>query len=413
MSKRLYPFQKVGAEFLYYNKRAYLADQMGLGKTVQAITAARAVGPERTLVVCPASAVPNWEHEWAEWDGPGTPEVISYSSLIRHGIDRMPELVILDEAHYTKSPSAKRSRAALRIARKAEWAWLLSGTPMPNNPTELWTPIKYLWPEIAKAVGCSTKFEWMNKFTMWRPTPYGPKPYAVDNGALLRKHLNRIMLRRRLEDVGLELPPLRVDLVRLPKNRSVEKVLDAAREELQGDVPDEFFSETDYTSTFRRILGTAKAPLIARQIIEELQDGAYNKIVVLYYHKDVRDALRSAFNDAGILTTGFGGETSQGARQQAIERFQENPAFQVFLAQQTAAGVAITLTAASEIVLAEPDWTPAVNEQAVKRIHRIGQSAPCRARVFSISGTLDDSIMRTIRQKTQMQIDAGLRKGGD
>lgn len=396
----LYPYQVRGRDFLAQHKRAYLADDMGLGKSAQAITAAARVWDSgRIVVVCPASAAPNWEHEWDLWDGPGEPLIVSYATLIRRNWKKMkPEIVILDEAHYVKSPSSKRTRAALGLARKAEYAWLLSGTPMPNDPTELWPPVKYLWPEMAEEHGCRTAVQWMNTFCKTRPTLYGPKPYAVRNGAALRSSLDGIMLRRKLDDVGLELPPLRRDLVRLPKTAAAAKAL-SEYEGLEAD-------EAAYTSTLRRVLGELKAPLVAKQIREELDDGAYEKIVVLYYHRAVGRELKKQLAPYGVA--GFDGSTSQNTRAQEIEIFQAYPFVRVFLAQQTAAGIAINLTAAREVVLVEPAWSPEDNEQAIKRVHRIGQDAPCRARTFCITGTLDEAIMGTIHMKKKMQKEVGL-----
>lgn len=399
----LYSFQKKGVRFLASRRKAMLCDVMGLGKTVQAI---RAVGQARAgrdhLVVCPASAVPNWRNEWAKWDGTGSPRFISYASLIRRNWKEWyPSTVILDEFHYCKSPSAQRTRAALGLARQCYKnggrAWLLSGTPLPNDPTELWPPIKYLWPEIAAEVDCTRATQWRAKWCLCRPTPYGPKPYAVKNGSELRRILRRIMLRRTLDDVNLELPPLRVELSRLPKSKAAADAL----------AEYERWEESDYTSTLRRLLGNVKAPIVTKQIISELDYGAYDKIVVMYHHRDVGQQLRESFLEAQYGVSGFGGDASQTEREKEIARFREGPS-QVFVAQQTAAGIAVNLTAASEIVLLEPAWTPSKNEQALKRIHRIGQEHPCRVRIFALSGTIDEAIMGTIRNKMRMLKEVGL-----
>jgi SWI/SNF-related matrix-associated actin-dependent regulator of chromatin subfamily A-like protein 1 len=388
---KLYPYQEVGRDFLASRDDAYLGDVMRLGKSVQATAAARLVQPERTVIVCPASAVPNWQAEWEKWDGPGEPEIYSYNALLRRKV-RPADLVILDEAHYCKSPSAKRTRTALSLARDSGRAWLLSGTPLPNDPTELWPAVRYLWPEIAQELNIRTKEEWMFTFCKVRLTPYGPRPYAVQNAPILRDVVNRIMLRRTLDDVGLELPPLRVDLHRLPKGD-----LDLSEYEAMEA------SEETYTSSLRRVLGVAKAPAVARQIIEELNDGAYGKIVVLYYHREVGRVLRESFDAVNpYWTTGFDGRTSQPDRWQAIQNFQTGR-HPIFLAQQVAAGIAIDLSAADEIVLVEPAWTPDENSQAVARIRNIHKSRPCRARIFAISGTMDTAVMSTIRAKVRMR----------
>ena len=402
--RKLHPYQRKGVQFLRKNKRAYLADQMGLGKTAQAIMAARSLPKLRSvLVVCPAVAVLNWERELGKWwpDRPDVWQVVSYARLIRMDTKTTGppyDLVILDEAHYCKTVSAQRTKRALSEARRAGRAWLLSGTPMPNNPTELWAPVRYLWPEIAQRFGITTAYQWLEYFTFHRPTPFGPRPYKVRNGAELREAIRPIMLRRHLDDVGLELPPLRVNVDRMESTPALDKAL-TEYTDMEAAVAD---LEDSYTSTLRRLLGEAKAPMIAARIAQEWMDQEYDKIVVLYHHRDVGAAIWKRLC-TGQRVVGFHGGTGMKPRQDAIDAFQNDPEVSVFCAQQGAAGIAINLTAASEVVLVEPAWSPDDNAQAIARIHRIGQDNPCRARIFSVAGTLDEAIMDTLARKLQMQ----------
>jgi SNF2 family DNA or RNA helicase len=396
----LYPFQEAGVEFLSDHYRAYLADEMGLGKTVQAIIAAEYVlwDDSQVLVVCPASVVENWRREWDEWGGSlEPPTVISYSKLIRGGVElpEYPDLVILDEAHYCKSPGAKRTKAAMKMAQRAPRAWLLSGTPLPNDPRELYAPVKYLWPELLKKYGIHNAFQWMDRWCVWSQNEYGFRVHGLTPAAkeLLVPELRAFMLRRRTEEVALDLPPLRFDLQYLPKDEGFSRWLVARG--LTSDNP-------EHLSTLRRLLGQYKAPKVAREIVRELRDGQYESIVVMYHHHDTGRVLKENFHGAKVSTIGFDGSASAKDRQRAIDNFQKGSA-QVFLAQQGAAGVGITLTRASQIVLVEPSWSPEDNQQAVKRIHRIGQDAPrCRARIFAVPDSLDDALMGTLKRKSRM-----------
>jgi len=150
-----------------------------------------------------------------------------------------------------------------------------------------------------------------------------------------------------------------------------------------------------------------KAPLIAKTISNELDDRQYHKIVVLYHHTAVGDILHEALKDFGIVR--LDGRSSDRDRMIAIARFSGDDDVRVFLGQQTSAGTGLNLQVANEIVLVEPAWSPDDNRQAVKRVHRIGQENPCRARVFAVSGTLDEAVMKTIALKTQLQETVGLR----
>jgi len=392
-----YPFQEVGEAFLAERSRAYLADRMGLGKTVQTVLAARRVKPTFTLVVAPASTLANWEREWEKWNGPSGMRAISYSKLVRFPKRALlreiaaarPNLLVLDEAHYTKSPSAQRTRMALGLAAKADRAWLLSGSPTPNgDPRELYTAFRYLWPDLMPAGenGLMTSWDWMNYFCKWRPTTYGPKVYGVKNAAVLRGMLARVMLRRDLGDVGIDLPPLRVTVHYLTDEEGAKKY-----RELDEETPG---------PTLRRLLGEIKAAPVGELLSHEMKDRAYDKIVVMYYHKATGRVLRDRFHAADLNVYGFDGYTPQKMRQEQIDAFERRDRA-VFLVQQQAGGVGINLQTATEIALVEPDWSPEVNAQAIKRVHRIGQTRPVRARVFALSSTLDGPILEAIAEKVE------------
>lgn len=374
---------------------------MGLGKTVQAIVATKRVKPRRTVVVCPASVRENWKREWVEWGGHGALAVVSYSSLIRRPVadtdgESCIDLVILDEAHYVKTPSSKRTKAALKLGQRAKWCWLLSGTPMPNDPRELYAPFKYLWPEHMTA---STAFAWMDRYCKWVESDYGYRVFGTTPLARteLGPTLKKFMLRRRVSEVALDLPPLRFTAQSLPRDPDLRDAL------LDLGVDPE---SEDSMSTLRRVLGTYKAPKVAQEVLRELNNGL-DSIVVLYHHHDTGDVLRDAFWKAKIPTQGFDGRVHPMKRQVAIDQFQAGYG-RCFLAQQTAAGIGITLTRSSEIVLVEPSWSPSDNDQAVKRVHRIGQDKPCRARIFMVPDSLDEQVMGVLLRKQKMLTEVGL-----
>ena len=391
---KLYDFQRTGVEFLKAAPRRYLADTMGLGKTPQACVAAKELGSRNILVVCPASAIENWRREWGVWHGEagtGT-EVVSFANRSLHEgiLGRISyDLVIVDEAHYCKTPSAQRTKAAMLVARQSPRSWLLSGTPMPNHPGELYAPIAALWPEELERRGIKTYAQWFNRYCRWYHTQYGRKVYGVKNAHEIREWQARAMLRRRVEDVALDLPPLRVHLHRLPRDSKLDWI------------------DGKETSTQRRLLGEYKAPLIAAQIDRELADGAYQKIVLGAYHRNTLARLNKDL--AKHHPTGFDGSTPVSKRQSILDRWTEDGQSRILIVQQTTAGVALNLQAAPEIVLAEPDWVPDVNAQFIKRIHRIGQDQPCRARLFAVAGTQDDHVMSGLARKIAMQVELGLK----
>ena len=412
----LYPHQPEGIAFLAERDRAYLADVMGLGKTVQAAIAAGVTGAGSVLIICPASVVPNWLHEWSEWGPQVNVTCVSFSSQkkLAEAAGQHWDLVIIDEAHYCKNPKAKRTKAALAIAAKADRAWLLSGTPMPNNPAELFAPMQALWPDVLVQLGITTYMDWVKRFCIYHTVQYGRgwgEPTLKITGAKnldqLKPHMRDIMLRRK-EVEGL--PPLRIHLSRLPRDAGFERALqdsgvDAAA--LVHQIEAEESADDKSASKLRRLLGEYKAPRIAFEIGKELESNSYPKIVILAYHHSVLDALERGLSDFNPL--GFRGSTPQAKRQEAIDLFTNDPRRRVFIAQQTAAGIGINLQVASEIILVEPAWSPDDNAQAIKRIHRIGQDVPCRARIYCVAGSLDEAVMGTLQRKLRMQRDLGLK----
>jgi SNF2 family DNA or RNA helicase len=391
---KLYDYQDEGVHFLMARRRAYLADVPGLGKTAQALIAAKSIGLT-PIVVAPAVAVPVWWDEARKWDVP-VADVMSYTKLARawesvnvRELYSHPELIILDEAHYCKSPKAKRTRAALSVARNARRSWLLSGSPMPNDPTELWTVFSALWPERIPAPAREYA-GWRDRFTKWsyRPGPGRrmiPKIWGVRNGSELREMCDGIMLRRHVSDVNLQLPPLRLNVVPLPADVDLARELEARTDLMTAEV--------------RRMLGAAKAAPISDILIEE----RHQAVVVMYHHKDTGAYLRHKLKVGGYVIHGFDGSTPQNVRASEVRSFQLGKYRRAFVVQQQAGGIAITLTAASEIVLVEPDWSPEVNAQAVKRVHRISQDQPVRARIFKVEGSLDEGIMDNLARKIRMR----------
>lgn len=388
----LRPYQEVGADWLAAHPRGYLGDDPGIGKTAQACAAAARVGAKRTLVIAPASALVNWERAWQIW-GPtkGKLGVMSWASSLIGNTKGEWDVVILDEAHYMKHARAQRSVRALSVAAAAEYAWPLSGTPMPNNPYELYAPIKVLWPEIPEALGIHTAREWFDYFCLYRHTRYGPSVYATKNKETLAAIIKRIMLRRKEGDVGLQLPPLDVNVHLLPSDSAVDQLHEQ-------NLPD---------ARLRRLLGMMKAKAISDVIAEELEFGKYEKIVVGAYHLDVLALFRERFEKYGVCY--IDGAVSPRHRQAAVDTFTDNPNRRVMVAQQTAAGVALNMQVSTQVALAEPSWVPDENYQFIKRIHRFGSTRPCTARVFCTVGSRDESVMSVNATKIRMKAGVGLQ----
>lgn len=412
----LYPYQEEGARWLAEHRRAYLADVPGLGKTAQAITAASIVGAERPLVLCPASALPVWRAEIAKWSLRQSERewtLVSYGLLQTRGKEyafelagRGHDLLIADEAHFMKNRQSKRARSGLFLANRMPRVWLLSGTPIPNDPSELYAPLRAVWPDVLQALGVRSWQQYLDKFCEVKPTDYGPKVFGAKNVALLREYIEKIMLRRTVEEVGYMLPALRIDIEPVDINlvnfafevegwgidiEFIERYI-----EQEGKLP----PLDEHVSRLRRILGEMKAERVAERLREELEADRKKKIVVMTHHTAVIDTLKAELRNFNPVV--YDGRTRPGMRGDIVNRFQNQPVCRVFIGQLTAAGTAITLTAAHEIVLAEQSWSPEDNMQAIKRVHRISQDHPCRARMIVAEGTIDEAVLDVLARKQQM-----------
>jgi SNF2 family DNA or RNA helicase len=422
----LFDYQKTGAEFLVQNPAAFLADEQGLGKTIQVIAASDMLGLKKVVVLCPAIAKINWRREFEKW---GTVDrevkVFSYDKMtqskeVRNEIAAFePDVFVLDEAHYLKNRQAKRTKFIYGqhcrgdgLVRFADRVWLLSGTPIPNDVSDFWTHLKAVWQYPLNFVDFTVYFckTWTGQFGM---KVLGNKAERMGE---FKNVLKSIMLRRKAENVLKELPPLwwQEGLVEVQgwddmkhiddpaEKAAVELILQSAV--TQEDVGAKLDNLAPHMASLRRLTALAKAKPIGEQLSGELNDNAYDKVVVFAYHRAALETLRdtlAGFNPAYIV----GGLGNQ-ERQSEIDRFQNDPECRVFIGQITACSTAITLTAANQVVFAEMDWVPATNAQASKRCHRIGQSKPVIVRSFALANSVDEIVARALSKKAQMISEA-------
>jgi len=404
----IYPYQQAGAAWLSSRKHALLADDLGLGKTAQAIRAARLVDARAILVICPASVVVNWQREFAKFwpDGP-EPEVVSYDRAMRGQVeDRKLDLLVADEAHFLKTPQSKRTRAIFGekcdgvggLVERADRVILLTGTPMPNHPAELWPALRALFPE--QITGTSGKpyayWQFVSKFCKTRDNGFGLQIVGAKNHDLLREKLAPVMLRRLKAEVLPDLPEISFDPLYVEGRIGVAgPEAELVREALAKDGVDGLKRVASHVATLRRLTGMAKVEPVVEWVREWLE-GCDRKIVLFAHHREVIqyliDTLGNEYRSALVV-----GETLD--RQKQVDVFQTGPA-RVFIGQNTAAGTGITLTAASDLVLVESSWVPAENAQIAGRIHRIGQKTGCQVRFATLAGSIDEDIQRAVARKT-------------
>lgn len=412
------PYQITGAEFLIRRKRALLADEMGLGKSAQAIMACDAVGASQVLVLCPASVRENWRREFKKFGMRDiVPRVMSYDAVVRDlGMLReIPhwDVLIADEAHMLKNHKAKRTQAVFGprcdglggLVERAERVFLLTGTPAPNHPAELWPMLRTCAPELIYGVNHQPLSYWsfVRKYCKTRDNGFGIQIVGGRNLEQLKARMSPFVLRRKKAEVLKELPPIRFDELAVQTTTAHGfKMVDlteqeqAIRKALAEHGVAGLREIAAHVAQLRRVTAMAKVPGVVEWIKDQFE-GGLDKLVVFAWHREVIGALQSAFS----FHISIAGDTPTGSRAGIVDCFQQNPAAKLFIGQIQAAGTGITLTAASDVLFVESSWTPADNEQAAMRVHRIGQRNACLIRFATLAGSIDEQIQRALMRKTE------------
>ena len=425
------------------HRAVLLADDAGLGKTRETLVAAQRLNIRHLLIVCPAGARRVWLneiHRWVPgWDDrvvlvePGTrlsdievklnatrpvilivayDELSNLKSRIAFRLKFVHwGLLVLDECHYLKNPSNRTQaiyghRGDKGLQGYADKVILLSGTPTPNHAGELWQHYRTFWsssltttPPGAKAARPLTQTEFEDRFTRYRDTVFGRQVTGSKNVGVLRDALAPVVLRRRKAQVLTELPPLQLQDIALDRPSRLEPAAEQLRlslEKLQDNEVLRVLQTPDGPiASIRQDLGLTKVAPTILWVQERML--STRKLIIFAWHHLVIKQLRHGLLDFNpVVVTG---ETSPAERTEAIDGFQYHANIRIFIGQILAAGTAITLTAANEVLIVEPSWVPGENVQAICRAHRLGQRDSVLASFLYLPGTLDERIMQVFRRK--------------
>jgi SWI/SNF-related matrix-associated actin-dependent regulator of chromatin subfamily A-like protein 1 len=411
-------YQKDGVQkildILQLRSAAYLADEMGLGKTAEAIEVAQRIKAFTILIVCPASLRLNWARELKMWSGiepfpilsskafsglrvnGGCAVIISYD-LAKIAVERFSnhwDLLVLDEVHYCKTSTTKRTKACLNhLWERSEYVLCMSGTPLPNGVMDGFTVFNKLAPDIFPN-RYKYGFKYTNATRNWFTGGWEFK--GGRNLKELRRLVAPFMVRRRKGDVLRELPPKVYTQVPLEVGGAADYRLSEEHEALVKS--GELASVSSACATARRGLGLLKIPA-AYEYIREVA-AQKDRLVIFAYHMDVittlSDMLAGSTDRASVIM----GSTPMKERDEIVQDFQtvDGKSF-ILIAQIQAAGVGINLTAADTCIFAELDWVPANMAQAIDRLHRIGQLESVAIHYLVAAGTMDESIIGTLHQK--------------
>lgn len=389
-------YQAFGAKFALVQKRTIIGDEMGLGKTITALAAIchlRALDEKHFLVICPTSVLVNWEHELARrtkqrsfrlhgsarsrtmktWLERGGVALTTFDTLraLKIPDDLRLGMLVVDEAHYVKNPSALRTKAVLSRCRGTDRVMFLTGTPMENRVDEFRNLVHMLRPDVASRLHAA---------------------HGLAGADAFRRSVAPVYLRRNQTDV----------LSELPERLEMEDWVDLS------PVDEGHYRDAVASGNFmamRRAAYEAQEPSASAklerllEIVAESQAEGW-KVVIFSFFRSVLSAVHAAVGDGvvGELT----GSVPPGRRQAIVDEFSRLQGHGVLVSQIQAGGVGLNMQAASVVILTEPQWKPTVEEQAVARCHRMGQVRRVRVHRLLAEDSVDARMLELLSQKSRL-----------
>ena len=408
----LRPFQRAGVRYALWSRRLFIADEQGLGKTVEALALLEEDDAFPAVVVCPASLKLNWQREIERWlphrslhvvvgTGKVIPKaditVLNYEIVHAHrerlSLSR-PRALILDESHYVKNPAAKRTRAVRRLAENLPDGALrlaLTGTPVMNHPDELIAQLRILG--RLEEFGSGARFK--RRFQ------------GAGAEERIHWHLRRTCFVRRLKrDVLPQLPEKRQVVV--PVGLDNEKEYRLAERDVIAWLQEQPLELSELEA---KVAATLRAERLAqlnalRQLAARGKLGAAlawiddflaseEPLVVFASHRQVQEAIVHRFPEALHIV----GADAVPARDAAVRAFQDPEGPQLVVCSTRVAGQGITLTRASNVAFLDLEWSPAMHDQAEDRLHRIGQRDAVTAWYLLAAETIDESMAEVLARK--------------
>ncbi|GAA4338736.1 DEAD/DEAH box helicase [Flaviaesturariibacter amylovorans] len=434
----LRPYQAAGFQWLNYLHEigwgGILADDMGLGKTVQALSFLQHYHDQHpdmhALVVCPTTLIYNWENEIKKFTpsltyhihhgpqrvkDPATLKqfnvIITTYGTLRSDIKTFLELgldyAVLDESQAIKNPQSKVAKAAALLPAKNRLC--MSGTPLQNNTFDIFAQMNFLNP------GMLGTMEFFRQEFAIPIDKFG----EAEQKEHLKKLLYPFILRRTKEQVAKDLPEKTEQVLFCEMEDEQRKIYDAYRNEFRarilGTIEEQGIQKSQFTilqglMKLRQICDSPailnedekfenhsiKLDELAREITENIGN---HKALVFSQFLGMLALIREKLESLGIPYVYFDGSTTAPDREKAIQSFQKDDSVRVFLISLKAGGVGLNLTAADYVYIVDPWWNPAVEQQAIDRTHRIGQTKNIFAYRMICKDTIEDKIMELQERK--------------
>jgi len=434
----LRPYQVAGYQWLNYlheiNWGGILADDMGLGKTVQALSFLERYKSDhkklKALVVCPTTLIYNWENEIKKFTPSLTyhihhgvqrsrakEELMNYDvSITTYGTLRSDiklfvsiefDYIILDESQAIKNPSSKVTRAASLL--NAKHRLCMSGTPLQNNTFDIFAQMNFLNP------GMLGTMEFFRQEFSIPIDKFGEE----DRKDHLRKILYPFILRRTKEQVAKDLPEKQEMVLFCEMEDEQRKIYDAYRNDFRNQILGTIETQGIQRSQLTILQGLMKlrqicdSPAILNEsekfenhsikldeLTREITENIGNhKALIFSQFLGMLALIKGKLTELGVKFEYFDGSTSAPDREKAIQSFQNDETVRVFLISLKAGGVGLNLTAADYVYIVDPWWNPAVEQQAIDRTHRIGQTKNIFAYRMICKDTIEDKILQLQEKK--------------
>ena len=426
----LFEYQREGVKFLLSHSGGMLLDEQGLGKTLQALEAVNRSDSKLLVVVCPAIMQGTWLHHVTTYLNKDIEYIIhsyewynnsNHIKEVYKKINKQKTSVVVDECHYIKTPTSKRSKTVYQmlLLENIKQKILLTGTPITRDVDDLYMPMSVFYNcnnNLYKSIFHFMKDLMKCKHSYFGDVYSGFKSEYSKN--LLIGMLKRISLRRTKKQVLSELPSISRQRIYIDIDAKVAKnslkYLDYATYVINKDTEnatkyEDFASQmkedATHIATIRKALGIAKVKGTLEYIDLYLETSKVDKLVVFAVHQDVIsllvNALKEKYKDKYLIHE-ITGATSKVKKDKVIESFQTDDKPQIIVANVIAGGVGITLTKAHVVMFAEIDWTPSNIMQAEARVHRITQDTNVQSIFLIADNSLDARIIEMIEHKLKL-----------
>ncbi len=389
-------YQEWGVKYILHQEKVLLGDEMGLGKTVQAIAtmvSLRNTGSRHFMVVCPASVLPNWCKEVDkkseffatkvhgynrqsaidDWVKSGGVAITTYETTgqITLPDDFQYDLLVVDEAHYIKNENAQRSKNVRNLGNKAKRLLFMTGTALENNVNEMISLIHVLQPGIASQV---------------RDIAY------LTSAPQFREKIAPVYYRRKREDVLTELPDITESKEWCALSPEEEDAYEAA-----------IFSRNQ--AYIRKVSwncddlhNSSKAMRMLEIIADAEEDN--RKVLVFSFYLETIQKIRTLLD--GKCTQPINGSVPPARRQEIIDEFDNMPAGSVLLAQIQAGGTGLNIQSASVVIICEPQLKPSIENQAISRAYRMGQTRKVLVYRLLAADTIDERLDDLLEEKQEI-----------